>query len=504
MLPPPELPKPFTAPIDSILFKTGKSVQNPDVASALSFVEKSIKEIGFEPDRVFTMGQNFIDSAKLAEQTIGFAIEDQVLENFSFSKVGTAYAHRAELRPFQSLHNLFGEEGIVPNFHHLEAVEAGRIGVPISSYQTAFKGFQDAALAQNNQFNKFTNIIAFNTKEVVDYVGIDPSIRNLRNVKTGLHEVGHSVSHLSRSALLREQAYTNFYYAIDSLSQMAKEATDAGDVFGVQKDVADEVSTLFKNVIKEAALEEARAESFGYATLSKTSVGKEYLSRFRSGNLDTFDKSVYHMMSGYTWLDNTDNDIKPFAHYSSSILDTIKRSASYNALAAHIDFDKLEQIANIEGHAEYIGSVNYGEFDPIMRDVHNYAVSSAKEKVGELFPDRVQIKRPNKNGRMEKIIEILDPESEFSGTRLSSLYDQDRPKISTSILSKEEFHRAMASDAGVDFIDSSRGTIKGLITSSDNIVAKETTSAARSMTRRTLDSVISAGETAARVMRFRV
>jgi hypothetical protein len=62
------------------------------------------------------------------------------------------------------------------------------------------------------------------------------------------------------------------------------------------------------------------------------------------------------IISPYSFFDANNQS---FDVYSSDLLEMTKKNSFYDTLAAQVDFDEIQELANMEAHGKFMGSVNY-------------------------------------------------------------------------------------------------------------------------------------------------
>ena len=275
------------------------------------------------------------------------------------------------------------------------------------------------------------------------------------NVGTALHEIGHGVSTLTRSGVDRPHLRSELKGIVDSGIKDTRITTD----------VADNFRSTFLSLMGEHGLEEARAESFKGGLISKTAIGKDAITKIAGGNIE--QKHVQHnLLSAYNILDD---EFYGFRGYAQDILKHVQGSLAYDAFARHIDFDELQKLGAIEAHGVFMGSVDYGGTSdavaPTLRSLQQTANEHVLANYGEDVYDHYQ--------------------SLVTGSK----------RIPAGIKGAGLASASIASQPIV-------GSIAALEKSGASTEVAETVGRTGGMAQRTLSGILSAGETAAEVMRF--
>ena len=272
------------------------------------------------------------------------------------------------------------------------------------------------------------------------------------NVGTALHEIGHGVSTLTNSSVDKTRLRSELKGIVDS---GIKDTT-------ITKDVADNFRSTFLSLMGQHGLEEARAESFS-GLISKTTIGKDAITKIAGGNIE--QKYIYqNLLSMYHRLDDR---LYGFQGYAQDHLKHIQGSLVYDAFARHIDFDELQKLGSIEAHGIFMGSVDYGGMSdavaPTMRSLQQIANEHVLANYGEDVYDRYQ--------------------SLVTGSKKIPAGIKGSGLASASIVSQPIIEGRVAAASIID------GPV----------------SAARVgvLSKKTLTGILSAGETAAQIMRFK-
>ena len=273
-----------------------------------------------------------------------------------------------------------------------------------------------------------------------------------RNVGNALHEIGHGVSTITNSGLDRDRFTGELKGIVDSGIKDTRITTD----------VADNFRSTFLSLMGQYGLEEARAESFS-GLISKTTIGKDAITKIAGGDIE--QKHIYqNLLSPYNRLDD---EFYGFRGYAQDILKHVQGSLVYDAFARHIDFDELQKLGSIEAHGVFMGSVDYGGMSdtlaPTMRSLQQTANEHVLANYGEDVYDRYQSL-------------VTGSKKIPAGIRGSGL-------DSASIVSQPIIEGRVAAASIID------GPV----------------SAARVgvLSKKTLTGILSAGETAAQIMRFK-
>ena len=301
---------PVSMPIDHFMFAAGKSA--PEAKEGMRALETNMKDIGL--DRSFIhMEEQVLPASTITRRTLGISVTNDVLTKFGFDPVSSrSRAHASTVPRSQraALADMLKHEGI-----------------------------------KIKDSNTISNLLVFKPSEVA-------GSSQTATLKTGLHEIGHSVDNLTNSA--KSEGFKGFHNVLDVLNQFADESQGAETPFGVTKDVADEFQNKFLRAMGEHGLSEAKAESFS-GLISKTKIGQSAIDSILNGAASTEDIQRT-FMTGYHQLND---EFLPFGGYSKRYLDEARKSPAYNALATHLDFDHLEKLGAIEAHGTFMGTVNY-------------------------------------------------------------------------------------------------------------------------------------------------
>lgn len=436
----------------SITYHTGASAF--EVTPKVDLINRSLHELIFprnniyeESDAVFTMGTGHIRHSEVNRLTVAAVVDEASLSRSVFPEHGghsAAYSldfGKSESVYRGGLQKLLEENLILPGDEFVDDMMAGmslRHGVSLSDPQVSLfpNGMSRAGLAQAMQGQKnfsdladTTGVIFFDKDTLKEATGLFS--RDVRIVKTSIHEIGHRVSTLTGQANKLQSG--SFFDLMDLIEEQLADNPN----IKIGPEISLEVADYFKKAMVEHGLEEARAESFGFAGLSKTTIGKEALSElaFQASHaapeesIDDFIEKIklsvgkimpYELVGGYA--SNTpemgDETYRGFENYSERYFNRLKRSPAFNALAAHMDFEDVHVLAQAHAHAAYMGSVNYGEFTPFLEKEHTSKFNQ---------------------GRGRALLEIQDP------TLRQEAYDSyniSRPRISTSVLGVDEFEAA--------------------------------------------------------------
>jgi hypothetical protein len=216
--------------------------------------------------------------------------------------------------------------------------------------------------------------------------------------------------------------------------------------------------------MREFGREEARAESFS-GLISKTTIGKDALTKIARGGVEEEDINRT-LLTGYHYLDD---EFYGFRGYAEQNLRYMRDSAVYDAFARHIDFDQLQRLGAVEAHGVFMGSVDYGGMSeavaPSLRSLQQRANEHVLTNYGEDTYDRYQ----------SLVTESKRIPAQIKGSGLASISSEP---IIDSIAALE---RSGASTEVAEQVGRTGG-----------------------MAKRTLSGIIEAGETAAKVMRFKI
>lgn len=296
-------------PIDHFMLTAGKSMpQNEDAMSAL---EAHMRDLGSLKNSFFTMENKIVPASVLTSRTLGVSISNDILKMFDFQPVrGRAYA-----TPILSSHRK-------------------------TNLSTMLK-FEGIRIKDSNQIN---NLLVFGENFFQGSIDDTTALTFTKASKTIFHEIGHAVG--AESGINKYPALTEFELFEEKLKYDFEKKKNP--ISFVTKDVAEEWKNKFINALSDYGVEEARADSFS-GLLSRTKLGKSYMAG--PDNLYT------PLMSPYSYLDSDNR--KPFGNYSEWMLENTRKAPFYNALAAHLDFDEIEGLANIQAHGKFMGSLNY-------------------------------------------------------------------------------------------------------------------------------------------------
>jgi len=284
-------------PIDHFMLTAGKSMsQNEDAMSAL---ETNMRDLGSLKNSFFTMEKKIVPASVVTRRTLGVSISDDNLKMFGFAPVGDG-AYSTQILSSHRKTNL--------------------------STMLKFEGIR----IKDSQ--KINNLLVFGQGYV------DRGEAAL--LHAGLHEIGHAVS--TESGIDEYVAFRDFRGFEEQLEFDFR----TKKLSSVSEDVANEWKIKYINAVSETAVEEARADSFA-KLISRTAIGKSIIAQ-----PDEVDKII----SPYSFFGPDDQS---FGTYSERILEDTRKASFYDALAVHIDFDKIQELANMEAHGKYMGSVNH-------------------------------------------------------------------------------------------------------------------------------------------------
>jgi hypothetical protein len=213
--------------------------------------------------------------------------------------------------------------------------------------------------------------------------------------------------------------------------------------------------------MREFGREEARAESFS-GLISKTTIGKDALTKIARGGIE--EKDINRTLLGA--YHRLDDEVYGFRGYAENSLRGLTLSA-YDAFARHIDFNQLQRLGAVEAHGVFMGSVDYGGMSeavaPSLRSLQQTANEHVLANYGEDVYDHYQ----------SLVTESKRIPAQIKGSGLASISSEP---IVDSIAALE---RSGASTEVAEQVGRTGG-----------------------MAKRTLSGILSAGETAAEVMRF--
>jgi len=473
------------------------------IEAKVGLINESLSQLNSsDADAVFTLGTGHIRHSEVNRLTVAAVVDNLSLTRAGFSELGTDRAYALDFGKYTpyyhtKIHTLLENELILPSNDIINRVDdlAAKHGLRIphdgARIQQAIEDAFDFQHGKNyDDIQHLTGVIFYN-KDALEKA--DTFAKDVKLVKTSIHEIGHRVSTLTLQA--DKTPHTSFYNLMDLIDE---QVTDNPNI-KVGPEISLEVADYFKKAMIEVGLEEARAESFAFAGLSKTMIGREALSELAyeaSGKWQSLRAGIepFDLLGGYAYNEpGTDKLVstRGFENYGNRFLNRIKKSPAFNALAAHLDFDDVSILAQTHAHATYMGSINYGEFTPFVQEYHRSRIGGGKERA------------------------MLDIRDVSMSKEAYDAYDKPVSRISTSVLSVDEFsHSGLALQefqlepviaAHPDVTRSeSKAVISSTIKAEADVASREVVQAGSSMARRTLDSVISAGETAARVMRFRL
>jgi hypothetical protein len=280
------------------MFRTGKSMpQNEDAMFAL---ETNMRDLGSLKNSFFTMDNKIIPASVMARRTLGINVSEDTLKMFDFSPTNSG----AYSLPILSSHRK-------------------------TDLSTMLK-FEGIRIKNSDKIN---NLLVFG-QGYIDR-GQGPLLH------TAFHEIGHAVSsEVGNNRFPERNKFLNFNEQLEFDFRTKK-------LFSFPQDVANEWKNKFINAVSEMGVEEARAESFS-GLISKTAIGKSIIAQP--------DKTPTDIISPYSFFDA---DNQSFDVYSSDLLEMTKKNSFYDTLAAQVDFDEIQELANMEAHGKFMGSVNY-------------------------------------------------------------------------------------------------------------------------------------------------
>lgn len=205
-------------------------------------------------------------------------------------------------------------------------------------------------------------------------------------VQTFLHEVGHIASNKS-GANLTNSKLDSFNAAVNAPNRNLSHIT-----------------TNYLDLMRERALEEARAETFSYHTLSRTTVGQEYLQHLRSVDLtqDVTERAMrFNTFTGTLYYHFNDRFSYGFEYYAD--LGTDHRTV-LSGLGANVD--DLTIRAQIVGTGTILGATDFGDygeaFDPVRERLiernREYILNNYGQSHLDEFDEALRFGRENKIG----------------------------------------------------------------------------------------------------------
>jgi|LakMenEpi03Aug12_release.lakeMendotaPanAssembly.Ray.scaffolds.fasta_scaffold25989_5 hypothetical protein len=288
---------PVSMPINHFMFRTGKSMpQNEDAMFAL---ETNMRDLGSLKNSFFTMEKKIIPASVMARRTLGINVSSDTLKMFDFPTNEGAYS-----LPILSSHRK-------------------------TNLSTMLK-FEGIRIKNSDKIN---NLLVFGQGYIDRGQGA--------LLHTAFHEIGHAVSSESGVGRFPERnKFLNFNEQLEFDFRTKK-------LSSFPQDAANEWKNKFINAVSEMGVEEARADSFA-GLISKTAIGKSIMAQP--------DETPMDIISPYSFFDANNQS---FDVYSSDLLEMTKKNSFYDTLAAQVDFDEIQELANMEAHGKFMGSVNY-------------------------------------------------------------------------------------------------------------------------------------------------
>lgn len=409
------------------------------------------------------------------------------------------------------LEELLEEENIIPSEERIkELVQKGvskfeneqNVSISKKIVDELYGRINSAQRTANFAIANFSGLLVFNPDifEKQDYynkkiTGKELIIDRAGNVKTGFHELGHAVSEFTNEDYGVVKAYSSFYDLLEG-AEIEAQSLRQYEADEFYSRLSRRVSTHFKAVLTERALEEARAESFGLEGLSKTKIGKDVLSLLANQKDD--QSLVNKFLTAYSYLSD---DYKPFQNYTDRLIKRIHSSPLANDIAGRLDIDAMVKESQIAAHTTYMRSINYGEFTDILIPGHNKRIQTAIDSVSKMFNQR-QIEQNNID--VSKIIAQYVVEYREPG-------DTSEDRLVASILTAEDI-KSIENRSDV-IIRGEGGTLSPEAHAAIKKYTEAKTKANRAslkvveggekMAKRTLDGILESGKVAANVMRNR-
>ena len=209
-------------------------------------------------------------------------------------------------------------------------------------------------------------------------------LQKMRPLQTALHEMGHTGSRVSGA-----DASDN---AINRLT---------ASLNAPQRNLTTIKSDYF-NLVRERAFEEARAETFSYSALGKTSVGQEYLQHLRTADLtkDVTDKAIRaNTFTGTAYYNFNQLSTQGFDTYSDmgSGIRNMLTSLGENV-------DDLTLRANILGTGSILGATGFGEYseffepirDKLIEKNRQFILDNHGQEYVDIFDDALKVGQENR------------------------------------------------------------------------------------------------------------
>lgn len=226
--------------------------------------------------------------------------------------------------------------------------------------------------------------------------------QQIRPLQTSLHEIGHVASRLSGADTGVKESREAFQSVGDRISNMR-----AGSV-GLPQ-AATEYESSFIKMITQNALEEARAETFSYATLSKTQVGQDFLQNLKSvdfttdiANGDFLAKHVRgNSFTGTAYYHFNERSNNAFSAYS-----TMDDNWNSHLRSLGVNVDDLTKRAHIVAAGNIIGAVDFGEYseayDPLREGLikknREYILNTHGQQYADMYDEAITSGRGQRFG----------------------------------------------------------------------------------------------------------
>ena len=230
-------------------------------------------------------------------------------------------------------------------------------------------GFLDFAQAENIKIGghiDFDNMSAFvmdkgllDPETLKGLGGLDTQLtQDTRALKTTLHEVGHVVGRKSGANATKDSALGKIQSVVNKIT------SGSGDLSNISREYS---SSLIEHV-REKALDEARAETFSYHTLSDTKTGQDFLENLKTVDFSTnilSDNGNLSRRYGQTFLDTSyyhfnQGSATGFDSYSSAgdEVETKLRNLGVNVEDARLR-------AQIHATGTVNAAVDFGEYSEV-------------------------------------------------------------------------------------------------------------------------------------------
>lgn len=358
---------------DDDFFKLGKSASDKVDMDLVESTNKSLSELNFD-NASFMKGnsrrggnlKNIGDVKGLTDNLTGFItthdVANATLHSGSLDRSSPLAAssfnlssHEINLNNFAEF--LVKEEMDVPN---LSAAQMGKFeGLNLSS----------------GWFNKST----------LEQVGHSTEIsKRVRPLQTTLHEIGHTGSRISGA----DKSSDKLAAFNTSLNHPTRDRTV--------------MASNYLEVVRERAFEEARAESFSYGALGKTSTGKEFLENLKSVDLtqDVTGKvargNSFVGTHYYHYNEFSKRGFESYSELPGDVQDYLR------GLGTNVE--DLTLRANILGTGSILGATDFGDysesFDPVRNKViaknREYILANHGQEYVDVFDDALKVGQENR------------------------------------------------------------------------------------------------------------